>query len=87
MENTGIPMSQPRPTNSTLDLPQAPETYLKDALADSLARYAERLPEAAELLDALRAGAEAGRPARVAVRGVRLYDYARSLPLSRYSKS
>src|SRR5438876_2658105 len=70
LENAGIPMSEARRTSSTVELPHAPETYLKDALADSLARYAERLPEAKELLAALGAGAEGGKPARIAVRGL-----------------
>jgi len=42
------------------------EVYLKDDLAESLARHAERLPEARELLARLRSGA----PGRVAVRGL-----------------
>src|SRR5439155_1016972 len=68
----------------TAEPPTRDETFLKDALAESLAGYAARLPEAAELLEALRAGAGAARdatpgaapragaaaPARVAVRGL-----------------
>ncbi len=53
-----------------VDLPSVPETYLKDDLAVSLMRYAARLPEAVELLGALRDGAGAGAPPRVGVRGL-----------------
>jgi len=58
------------PPPPAADLPSVPETYLKDDLAESLSRYAARLPEAAELLAALREGASATAPARVAVRGL-----------------
>ena len=53
-----------------------PETYLKDALADSLLAHAEDLPEARELLAALReaaparGGATGGVATRFAVRGL-----------------
>jgi transcription-repair coupling factor (superfamily II helicase) len=58
------------PSPPVAPAPPATETYLKDALAESLLGHAERLPEAAELLAALRAGDAAGRRARVAVRGL-----------------
>ncbi|HEY6865811.1 MAG TPA: transcription-repair coupling factor [Candidatus Eisenbacteria bacterium] len=70
----------PTRTPPVADLPAVPETYLKDDLAESLARYASRLPEAAELLAALGSPAGAppapardgtgGAPTRVAVRGL-----------------
>ena len=46
------PTRTPQPP--VVDLPSVPETYLKDDLAESLVRYAARLPEAGELLAALR---------------------------------
>ena len=51
----------PTRTPPVADLPPVPETYLKDDLAESLARYAARLPEAPALLAALRNGAPATR--------------------------
>ena len=62
------PTRTPQPP--VVDLPSVPETYLKDDLAESLVRYASRLPEAAELLAALRDGSGAAAPTRVAVRGL-----------------
>jgi len=59
----------PTRTPPVADLPPVPETYLKDDLAESLARYAARLPEAPALLAALRNGAPGAAP-RVAVRGL-----------------
>ena len=56
----------------------APDVYLRDEIAESLAKHAERLPEARELLAALDGrGPEAARPpspgaatSRLAVRGL-----------------
>src|SRR5258706_12135242 len=58
------------PTPPGVDLPSVPETYLKDDLAESLQRYAARLPEAGALLETLRDGAGAPAPPRVGVRGL-----------------
>ncbi len=56
----------PMPAGAPAPAPAPPpETYLKDALAESLARHADRAPEARELLAAVEA-----RAGRVAVRGL-----------------
>src|SRR5215468_7320053 len=62
-------MTPTRTPPPVADLPSVPETYLKDDLAESLARYAARLPEAPALLAALRDGVP-GAPPRVTVRGL-----------------
>ena len=51
--------------------PPAGEVFLKDALAESLARYAEQLPQAAELLAAVGedgAGSETSTEERAPIR-------------------
>src|SRR5689334_18568816 len=48
---------------ATADLPSVPETYLQDELSESLAAYADRVPELHELLVTLDGAARTAPPA------------------------